>query len=248
MTGPMVAALVAAVGAAGAAALLTGPAHARLRHSAADARSSAVVETASLALRLRPLLAGCAFVGAWVFVGGTIGMLVGGGAAVTAWRVIGGAESPAARRQREELERALPLGVDLLATCLSSGAAVEGALQRVADAVGGRLGDRLLAIRHRLALGVDPASVWEQVAGDPVLGPLGRSIARSYGSGASVVDAVESLSADLRERARTDAEVRANSVDVKAAAPLGACFLPAFVLLGVVPLVAGVVGQLELFG
>jgi hypothetical protein len=51
----------------------------------------------------------------------------------------------------------------------------------------------------------------------------------------------------MRARARAEVEARAKTVEVRAAAPLGACFLPAFVLLGVVPLVAGLFGSLQLF-
>ena len=47
------------------------------------------------------------------------------------------------------------------------------------------------------------------------------------------------LAEDLRRAARADVETRARAVGVKAAVPLGVCLLPAFVLVGVVPLVAG---------
>ena len=43
---------------------------------------------------------------------------------------------------------------------------------------------------------------------------------------------------------RSEAEARARTVGVRAAAPLGLCLLPAFVLVGVVPLVAGTVASL----
>jgi hypothetical protein len=60
--------------------------------------------------------------------------------------------------------------------------------------------------------------------------------------------AVEALASELaaQSRARTDALAR--SVEVRAAAPLGACFLPAFLLLGVVPMVAGVFSTMRVFG
>jgi len=54
------------------------------------------------------------------------------------------------------------------------------------------------------------------------------------------------LARELRERAHAEVESRARSVSTRAAAPLGVCFLPAFVLLGIVPLVAGLVGSLGL--
>jgi hypothetical protein len=52
------------------------------------------------------------------------------------------------------------------------------------------------------------------------------------------------LSDDLRRQVRAEVESRARAVGVKAALPLGTCLLPAFVLVGVVPLVAGSVSVL----
>ncbi len=51
------------------------------------------------------------------------------------------------------------------------------------------------------------------------------------------------LAEDLRAVTRSEMEGRARAVGVKAAGPLGLCLLPAFVLVGVVPLVAGTVAQ-----
>jgi hypothetical protein len=77
---------------------------------------------------------------------------------------------------------------------------------------------------------------------------LGRSLARAHLSGASARDAIAALAGELtaQSRARTDALAR--SVEVRAAAPLGICFLPAFVLLGVVPMVVGIFSAMRLFG
>ena len=86
--------------------------------------------------------------------------------------------------------------------------------------------------------------MWREVASDPVLAPLGRVLARADESGAPVADAVARLSDDLARDARADAEDRARSVGVRAALPLGLCLLPAFVLVGIVPVVAGLVGPL----
>jgi hypothetical protein len=63
-----------------------------------------------------------------------------------------------------------------------------------------------------------------------------------------VGQAVHRLAEELRERARADVEERARSIEVKAAAPLGLCLLPAFVVLGVVPMVAGVFGSMDILG
>lgn len=197
--------------------------------------------------RLRPLLSLIAGCGGWAMFGGPVGLVVGTGCAVAVWVVLGRAEDPAVVRRRERLAEDLPTGVDLLGSCLDAGAATESALVSVSLALGGPVGEEFLAIHHRLDVGVDPAQVWRSVAGDPQLAPLGRAVGRAHETGAPVGQAVHRLADELRDRARADVETRARSIEVKAAAPLGLCLLPAFVVLGVVPLIVGVFSSMDLF-
>ena len=104
-------------------------------------------------------------------------------------------------------------------------------------------GDAWPARSETLGLGVDPGAVWRDVAQDPLLAPLGRALARAHTSGSSVVEAVEDLADALARESRADAEDLARSVGVRAAVPLGVCLLPAFVLVGIVPLAAGLMPQ-----
>jgi Flp pilus assembly protein TadB len=150
-------------------------------------------------------------------------------------------------RRREELVEDLPTGVDLLGSCLDAGAAPESALVSVSGALGGPVGEEFLVIHHRLEVGVDPAQVWRSVAAHPQLAPLGRAVGRAHETGAPIGEAVHRLAEELRDRARADVETRARSIEVKAAAPLGLCLLPAFVVLGVVPMVVGVFSTMRLF-
>ena len=210
----------------------------------------AVVEKAperSAFLRWRPLLCGVAAAGAWAMVGGSFGPVAGVVGAVAVWTVLGRSEDPALGRRREQLADELPVGVDLLGSCLDSGAALEPALLAVAAALEGPVGEELRAIHHRLAIGVAPAEVWRGVARHPQLGPLGRAAGRAHETGASVGVAVRQLAEELRDHARAEVEARARSIEVKAAAPLGLCLLPAFMLLGVVPMVAGIFSSMSLF-
>lgn len=205
-------------------------------------------EQQGLLRRLRAPIAGLAFLGGAMFVGGVLGVVAGLLAAGVTWRTLGSAESPVTRQRRERLHRDLPVGIDLLAACLDAGGAPESSLRIVAEALGGPVADEFLAVHHRLVVGVDPALVWRDLAVHPELGPLGRAIARANESGASVTTAVRRQAAELRTRGRTEVEIRAKSIEVKAAAPLGVCFLPAFVLLAVVPLVVGIFSSMSLFG
>ena len=198
-------------------------------------------------LRLRPLLALVGACGGWAMVGGAIGLVVACACAVAVWVVLGRTEDPAVVRRREVLVEELPVGIDLLASCLDAGAAPESALVSVSRALDGPVGEEFLAIHHRLDVGVDPVQVWRSVSAHPQLAPLGRAVGRAHETGAPVGQAVHRLAEELRDRARADVETRARSIEVKAAAPLGLCLLPAFVVLGVVPMVVGVFGSMRLF-
>ena len=152
----------------------------------------------------------------------------------------GASSLPAIRRERESVRRELPHVVSLLASALRGGAAPEGGLRLVAQALPGPASRRLRHVAARLALGADPALVWSELADvDPELAGLGRSMSRTHRSGAPVAAAVERLAEELARTARAEVEDRARAVGVKAALPLGICLLPAFVLIGIVPLVAG---------
>jgi Flp pilus assembly protein TadB len=179
-----------------------------------------------------------------LFVGGSRGVLLGLAAAVATGAWVRRLETPAARRRRERLEADLPAAVDLLAACLTAGRAPGEALPEVAAALDGPLHSELSLVAARLRLGTDPVAVWQEVAAHPQLGRLGRGLARVAETGSSVADATSRLAEDLRRDARARVEARARAVGVKAALPLGVCLLPAFVLVGVVPLVVGSLGAL----
>jgi pilus assembly protein TadC len=153
-----------------------------------------------------------------------------------------------AERVAAQMVRDLPRAADLLATCLEAGAAPADAMQLVGDVVGGPVRVELLRLAAALRAGVDPAQAWaaagdrEGRPGDPVR-RLGRAFTRAAATGAPLADTVAAVAQDERDRARWAAEAAARRAGVRAVGPLGLCFLPAFVLLGVVPVVAGVAGH-----
>jgi len=172
-----------------------------------------------------------------------VGLVLAAGAAVAAYQWIDRSESAADRRHREGIARDLPLAADLLVACLAAGKAPGPALATVAAAVRGPLARELRTAVAQLDLGADPMDVWQQLAQDPTLGPIGRSFARASRSGSSVTSALSRCADDLRRRRLSAAQAQARSVGVRAAGPLGLCFLPAFVLVGIVPTVVGLFAQ-----
>jgi pilus assembly protein TadC len=65
-------------------------------------------------------------------------------------------------------------------------------------------------------------------------------LVRAGESGAAVAPGLRSLAADGRAESRAATEAAVRRAGVWILAPLGLCFLPAFVCLGVVPLVLGI--------
>jgi Flp pilus assembly protein TadB len=174
-----------------------------------------------------------------LLVPGLVGALGAGVVAAAVWHHSRRWESRATRLRREALMNQLPHVVDLMVAALSAGAAPTEALARVAAVVEAPVADELAGWVTRLQLGADPSTVWDSIASHPELGRLGTALLRATESGAPVVQALARLAHDLRARRRAEVETRVRQVEVKAAVPLGVCLLPAFVLVGVVPLVAG---------
>lgn len=168
-------------------------------------------------------------------------------AAVTAavWWLCTRAEPPGVRREREAVRRGLPHVTRLLAVVLASGQSVPAALGVVAEALPGPASVPLARARSSIAVGVPPDVVWAELAATPGLEPLGRAFARASESGARVVDTVARLAEQLAAEERASVEDRARTVGIRAAVPLGLCLLPAFLLLGIVPVVAAALGSLR---
>jgi Flp pilus assembly protein TadB len=182
--------------------------------------------------------AGCAVLGSAV-LGGLVGAALGVVAGLLLGRVLGRLEPPSVARRRLRIEHDLPVALDLLAACAIAGLPVMTALPTVASAVGGPLGGRLDELHARWRLGGSAVDAWEQLATEPGLQRLGTAMARTHRSGAPLVPTLTRLALDVRRDRRSRMLEAARAVGVRAAGPMAACFLPAFMLIGVVPTVIG---------
>ena len=131
--------------------------------------------------------------------------------------------------------------LDLIAAALDVGLAPAGALAAVAAGVPEPDRSRLRRALAMVDIGGDAATVWRMLADDPVLGPLAHALERSERSGAPVAAVVRGLADEARRDTRTARLAEARRVGVRTAAPLGACFLPAFFLVAIVPTVVALV-------
>ncbi len=137
----------------------------------------------------------------------------------------------------------LPLALDLVAACLRSGAALAVAVRAVTEAPAVRWSASFGRLASVLELGADPADAAAIVASDPDAALFVALASRSATSGMRLADVLTRQAEQLR-RDRADRGLRkANRVGAQALIPLGLCFLPAFICLGIVPMVAGLAGQ-----
>jgi pilus assembly protein TadC len=153
---------------------------------------------------------------------------------------------PRPRRGPDPL--AVASSLDVLAVCLEAGMAVSTAAAATAPSAPPRLAAVLRRAADLLALGADPAVAWS-VSPDPT-GPADEQIdallrlaRRSASSGAALARGVAELADQSRHDAAHAATAAAERAGVLIAGPLGLCFLPAFVCLGIVPMVAGLAGD-----
>jgi pilus assembly protein TadC len=141
---------------------------------------------------------------------------------------------------------ATAMAFDLLAACLRAGLPVATAARAVAAAAPETLGVALRRAADLLALGADPVVAWHRVAADArssELESLARLVRRSALSGAALAGAVAELAEQCRGSVEDAAVARAERAGVLISGPLGLCFLPAFVCLGIVPVVIGLAGR-----
>ena len=131
------------------------------------------------------------------------------------------------------------LACDLVAAGLACGAAIP----RVLDALAAACARESLAwTAQALRLGVSWADAWEETPKWSI--PLRDALESSWTSG-NAPETMLARSASWERRARlADAKTRAEELSVRLVGPLGVCFLPAFLALGIAPLLATLTGGL----
>lgn len=192
-------------------------------------------------LERRHLVAGAAGLLPLALLGGLLGAVSGALAAVGVWRLLGERDE-AERRSRAILRQAgeqLPFAAELLAACMRAGSRPVEAARAVGGGLGGPLGERLVHACQELHLGAEPRSAWERVAEVPGGHRLARCLERAQQSGAPAVEEISRQAAEARADQARASTTRARRATVLVTGPLGLCFLPAFLLATVVPVVIG---------
>lgn len=144
---------------------------------------------------------------------------------------------------------ALAADLEVFALCLSAGMPVSVAATATARHAAPELAAVLSRGADLLALGAEPEIAWSAPNDEPAdsghstAAAVRRLARRSGSSGTALSAGLTELAAQCRDDAAQAATAAAERAGVLIAGPLGLCFLPAFVCLGVVPVVAGLAGD-----
>lgn len=136
--------------------------------------------------------------------------------------------------------------LELVAAAVRSGAGVPRALEAVGHAVGGPDGESLGRASAALRLGAGWEGAWaaagaapedpdDQPRCPPRLDLLRRALRGAWDDGAAPGEALRAAAAEHRHERRAAARTAAARLAVRLVLPLGICYLPAFVLVGLVP-------------
>lgn len=127
----------------------------------------------------------------------------------------------------------------LLSAAVRSGLDVRSALEQVSLVTEGDAA-ALGEVANGLGAGVPWADAWTLAPSR--LWPLGRALGPAWERGSSPIDALDALADATLARSRAAGDAAAAELGVRLSLPLALCLLPAFVLVGVVPLLVAIGG------
>ncbi|MFC8303931.1 type II secretion system F family protein [Specibacter sp. NPDC057265] len=135
----------------------------------------------------------------------------------------------------------VPLLLDLLGTSLDAGLTVQGALRVVAAVAEQQVQGCLLRVVAGLEIGASWNNAWEGNLAHPDVVGIHEALSFAALTGASAAPLLYAQARQGRTAAGRAAERRAATLGVKLVLPLGLCALPAFIALGIVPVVLAMV-------
>lgn len=137
------------------------------------------------------------------------------------------------RRDRVALAVDSAVACDLLAAVLESGASVPRALAALGEAIAGDGGAHLVTAARILRLGGSWGEACRDLGSPAYLEPLRLAWTEGIAPG----PLLHAAAAQVRFRRTAAAREAAERLAVRLVLPLGLCLLPAFVLMGLVPVV-----------
>jgi tight adherence protein C len=140
----------------------------------------------------------------------------------------------AAKKRKMAIHRELPNFLDILATTVDAGVALNGALMSATEQITGPLKDEMEAAVQDIRLGrsrADALLAMAQRVREEDLSTTTVAIVQAEKLGTQVVNVLLQLAADMREKRFMRAEEIAASLSNKLVFPVGLCMMPALMLM-----------------
>lgn len=128
----------------------------------------------------------------------------------------------------------LPVALELLSAALASGAPVPRALSVIGTCLGGTSGRELSRVGRYLETGAPWQLAWA-VSSAPMLA-IERLLRPAWGTGIPVTGILDHEAKRIRRRMRRERAIAAAKLGGQLLMPMTLCYLPAFILVTVVPL------------
>lgn len=176
-------------------------------------------------------------------VGPTVGPALVGLTTIGVWVLLGRLEPVATRRRRQRLILDTPAALELLGACLAAGLPPRNATAAVVAVFEGPVAEDLGKVLAAVNLGVSDAVAWRTLRSHPQLGPAAIDLARCVESGTRMAETLAHHGRDARRQRQATLEVAAKAVGVRSVLPLMGCFIPAFLLLGIVPTLVSAISR-----
>lgn len=175
-------------------------------------------------------------------------LLAGLAFALAAWLVLErgrrsdleGGERPPPTTPAVDLDPAV--ACDLVAAVLTAGASVPAALESLGEAVGGDDGAEVAVAARMLRYGASWEEAFERVP--PAWDPVTEALRLAWSDGVAPGPTLAATAGALRTARAARAREEAERLAVRLVLPLGLCLLPAFVLMGLVPVMIATGGDL----
>lgn len=197
----------------------------------------------AMPIKRRILVALVMGVAVFAFLPGVGGFLLAMISAPITTIALGHLEPASLRRDRAELAAQQPIVLELLAASLAAGAAPARATSDVAAVSPPASRAVLELVASHIRVGRSEALAWQELAAHEswaeVWGPVARDFSRAITSGAAAQQVLRTHATQARLAHRDLVERQAKKVAVRATMPLMCCYLPAFLLVGIVPIVVG---------
>ncbi len=132
--------------------------------------------------------------------------------------------------------------VELLVASLQTGVGIPRALAATGQSLDNDLGAKLNAVGTALLLGASWDQAWQ--LSPTQLRFLARTLRPAWEHGAPPTSALEATRTRMRRQNTERTELAAQRLTVHLVLPLGLCYLPSFILLGVIPILLSLGGAL----